>query len=75
MTRCAWCNHEQPPERLHAVMTGMLACCDGVACAARVGPMMWGAWPGMPLPAPGWYCCLDPLCSHPREQVFNGGGG
>lgn len=24
---------------------------------------------------PGLYCCVHPTCSHPRDQVFNGGGG
>lgn len=24
---------------------------------------------------PGRWCCLDPGCNHPREQVFNGGAG
>ena len=26
-------------------------------------------------PAPGAYCCLNPSCTHDRDQVFNGGGG
>jgi len=26
-------------------------------------------------PNPGRYCCLHPGCDHPRDQVFNGGGG
>jgi hypothetical protein len=25
--------------------------------------------------APGKYCCVSPQCDHPREMVFNGGGG
>lgn len=51
---------------------GAPRCADGAGCAERAGEMMWGAYPGNPDPA-GSYCCTDPLCNHPREQVFNGG--
>jgi hypothetical protein len=26
-------------------------------------------------PMPGLYCCLSPLCGHPRDMIFNGGAG
>jgi hypothetical protein len=70
--RCYWCNTIR---EVKEIRPGVFRCVDGAACAERHGEMMWAAYPGMPLPAPGRYCCLDPACTHPKEQVFNGGGG
>lgn len=80
MMRCMWCGMPQPPEALrpaglHGIHgPGYQRCRDGVSCAQRAGELMWGAYPGHADP-PGRYCCVDVRCSHPREQVFNGGGG
>ena len=85
--RCTWCNEPQPQEALKPAGSvtgggihgyGYQRCRDGAACAERSGELLWATsvsearLNGGSLT--GRYGCLDPLCSHPREQVFNGGG-
>lgn len=73
MRNCSWCGLRwdvtQAPNPLVHTLGQSWRCRDTAACAERAGEQSWGNG------TTGRYCCLDRSCSHPREQVFNGGGG
>jgi hypothetical protein len=80
--RCGWCDlpgtaTDGYSPLLMQVDDTSWACKDGMACANRAGELLWATSPSEARQyggtLSGRYCCLDTSCTHPREQVFNGG--